>query len=295
MQKITPFLWFDKEAREAATLYISLFPDSKIKSTTVMNNTPSGTVEILSIELAGLEVGLMSAGPYFRFTPAISFTVACNTKDEAQTLWDELSKGGMALMELGEYPFSEKFGWIQDKFGLSWQIMYVGDSPVNQKITPSLMFVGEQFGKAEKAMSFYKSVFHDSEIIDIMRYGNGDGEPEEEGMIKHARFTLEGLQMSAMDSSLDHEFSFNEAFSFVVNCTNQEEIDYYWEKLSADPDSEQCGWLKDAYGVSWQINPIALDEMLKDPDQEKRDRVTQAVLKMKKLDIRQLEKAYNGK
>lgn len=198
-------------------------------------------------------------------------------------------------MELGAYPFSEKFGWLQDRYGLSWQIMFIGDQPVKQKITPSLMFVGEQYGKAEKAMDFYKSVFHDSEVIDVMRYSKGDGEPEEEGMVKHARFTLDGLQMAAMDSAYEHKFAFNEAFSFVVNCTNQEEIDYYWEKLSADPDSEQSGWLKDAYGVSWQINPIALDEMLKDTDPEKRDRVTQALLKMKKIDISQLEKAYKGK
>jgi predicted 3-demethylubiquinone-9 3-methyltransferase (glyoxalase superfamily) len=294
MQKITPFLWFDKEAKEAAEFYTSVFKDSKIKDTTTLHNTPSGTVEIITIELLGQEFQLMSAGPLFKFTPAVSFLVACNTKEEVDALWRELSEGGSALMELGEYPFSEKYGWVQDRYGLSWQVMFMGDRKIKQKITPTLMFVGEQCGKAEEAINFYASVFHNAKVGDILRYGKGEG-PDKEGTIKHAAFTLEGQEFAAMDSAHEHNFTFNEAISFVGNCETQEEIDYYWEKLSADPKAEQCGWLKDKYGPSWQIVPTIMYEMQKDKDKKKLARVTEAFLKMKKFDIERLKEAYKGR
>ncbi len=120
MQKITPHLWFDKEAKEAAKVCTSVFPKSKIRDTTTLHNTPSGTVDIVTIELLGQELTLISAGPLFKFNPSVSFLFACKTKDEVEELWAKLSKGGSALMELGEYPFSEKYGWVQDKYGLSW-------------------------------------------------------------------------------------------------------------------------------------------------------------------------------
>jgi predicted 3-demethylubiquinone-9 3-methyltransferase (glyoxalase superfamily) len=292
MQKITPHLWYDKEAREAAELYTSLFKNSKIKNTTTLNDTPSGTAEIVNIELMGQDFMLLSAGPYFKFTPAVSFLVACSTKEEVEALWQGLSEGGMALMELGEYPFSEKYGWIQDKYGLSWQIMFAGGE-IKQRITPTLMFVGDQYGKAEEAMNFYVSVFHNAKLGDILRYGKGE-EPDREGTIKHAAFTLEGQGFAAMDSARSHDFSFNEAVSFMVHCDTQEEIDYYWDKLSADPKAEQCGWLKDKFTVSWQIVPTIMNEMFKTKDEKKMARVTQAFLKMKKFDIAELEKAAEG-
>ncbi len=153
MQKITPFLWFDKEAGEAAKFYTSVFKDSKVRSSTKIENSPSGTAEVISLELLGQEFTLISGGPYFKFT---------------------------------------------------------------------------------------------------------------------------------------------EAISFMVNCETQEEIDYYWDKLSADPKAEQCGWLKDKYGLSWQIVPTVLTEMLQDNDKKKVARVTETFLKMKKLDIAKLQKAYRG-
>ena len=265
MQKITPHLWFDKEAKEAAEFYTSIFKDSEIKSTITLHNTPSGTVDVVTIKLLGQEFTLISAGPYFKFTPAVSFLVACNTKEEVDGLWKKLSEGGSALMELGEYPFSEKYGWTQDRYGLSWQVMFIGDREVKQKITPTLMFVGEQCGKAEEAVNFYASVFHNAKVGDILRYGKNE-EPDKEGTIKHVAFTLEGQELAAMDSAREYNFTFNEAISVMVHCDTQEEIDYYWGKLSADPRAEQCGWLKDKYGLSWQIVPTVMDEMLKDKD-----------------------------
>jgi len=293
MEKITPHLWFDRDAKEAAKFYTSVFKDSKISNTTTLHNTPSGTVDIVTIELLGQEFTLISAGPLFKFNPSISFLVACKTKDEVDLLWTKLSEGGTALMELGEYPFSERYGWIQDRYGLSWQVMFAGGREIKQKITPTLLFVGEQCGNAEEAINFYATVFHNARVGDIDRYSKGE-EPDKAGTIKHAAFVLEGQEFAAMDSALEHNFAFNEAISFMVHCQTQEEIDYYWEKLSADPKAEQCGWLKDKYGVSWQIVPRAMDEMLKDKDGAKVARVTEAFLKMKKFDIELLKKAYEG-
>lgn len=290
MQKITPHLWYDKEAKEAAEFYVSAFPDSNIQNVTTLHNTPSGDADVVSFQLMGQKFMAISAGPYFKFTPAISFLVACKTKEEVDQLWGKLSEGGMVMMELESYPFSERYGWVQDKYGLSWQIMYMGDREITQKIIPAMMFVGDVYGKAEEAVNFYLSIFHNSKIDHIMRYEKGE-EWDKEGTVKYMEFTLEGQRFAAMDSGYKHDFRFSEAVSFIVHCDTQEEIDYYWEKLSAVPESEQCGWLKDKFGFSWQIVPRGMDEMLQSNDEKKVARVTEAFLKMKKFDIEALKRA----
>ena len=291
MQKIAPCLWFDNQGEEAANFYVSVFRNSKIgtiahygKEGFEIHGQPEGKVMTVEFEIEGQPFVALNGGPHFRFTPAVSFLVGCNTKEEVDALWEELSQGGMALMELGEYPFSERYGWTQDRYGLSWQVMFMGDRKIKQKITPTLMFVGSQYGSAEEAITFYTSVFHDAKAGDILRYGK-DEEPDKEGTVKHAAFTLEGQEFAAMDSAHEHNFSFNEAISLMVNCETQKEIDYFWEKLSADPAAEQCGWLKDKYGLSWQVIPTVLGELLSDPDPKKAGRVMEAMLKMKKIDI----------
>lgn len=293
MQKIVPHLWFDTEAGEAAEFYTSLFGGSRINDRTTLHDTPSGTVELITIDLAGQEFMLLSAGPYFKFTPAVSFLVACNSVAEVEHLWAQLSEGGSALMPLDTYAFSERWGWVMDRFGLTWQVMFHGDLDVRQKITPTLMFVGDVYGKAEEAIHFYTSVFGHAHAGSILRYGE-DEAPNRLGTIKFAAFTLEGQGFANMDNGYDHDFTFNEAISFVVNCDTQAEIDAFWAKLSAVPDAEQCGWLKDRYGVSWQIVPTIMNEMMRDKDPEKLARVTAAFLKMKKFDIGELQRAYEG-
>ncbi len=301
MPKITPHLWYDKEAKQAAELYTSAFKEvfgdangeSAIKNITTLSETPSGDAHIVNIDLCGQEFTLISAGPYFKFTPAISFLVACTTKEQVDALWKKLSKNGKTMMELGTYPFSEKYGWTQDQYGLSWQIMFMGDRPVTQIITPTLMFVGDNCGKAKEAIDFYMSIFHNTSLDHIMHYGP-DQQGEKESNIAHASFTLEGEKFAAMDSSGKHEFTFNEAISFIVHCDNQEEVDTFWSKLSAVPPAERCGWLKDQYGVSWQIIPKIMGDMMKNGTKEQIGRVTQAFLKMKKFDIAKLEEAYRN-
>jgi predicted 3-demethylubiquinone-9 3-methyltransferase (glyoxalase superfamily) len=179
---------------------------------------------------------LLNAGPYFKFNPSISFSVACSSKNEVNEIWKKLSPGSKVMMELGEYPFSAWFGWLEDKFGLSWQIMLT-DSKITQKITPMLMFVGKNAGKAEEAIKLYASIFHESKIDHLMKYGPNEG-PDKPESIKHAGFTLEGLEFAAMDSALPHEFQFNEAISFLVKCQTQEEIDYFKKKTSIHPALE---------------------------------------------------------
>jgi predicted 3-demethylubiquinone-9 3-methyltransferase (glyoxalase superfamily) len=298
-QKIVPHLWFDKEAKEAAELYTSIFPDSKIANVTTLHNTPSDDADIVSFVLSGQKFMAISAGPLFKFNPSISFHVNCKTKDEVDAIWGKLSQGGTVLMELGEYPFSEKFGWTQDRYGLSWQVIFAGKSEIKQRFTPALLFVGDVCGKAEEAINFYTSVFSArdgqgaSRVDSLVRYGKGE-EPDKEGTVKYAAFTLHGQEFGAMDSAHEHQFAFNEAISFIVNCETQEEIDYYWDKLSAVPEAEQCGWLKDRFGVSWQIAPTAMDEMLRSGTPEQIDRVTQAFLPMKKFDLAKLREAFEG-
>lgn len=293
MQKIVPHLWFDKEAADAAKFYTSVFRDSKIIDTTQIHGTPSGTAEMVTIELTGQEFMLISAGPFFKFTPAISFLIACSTTEEVETLWEQLSKGGTELMPLDAYPFSERYVWVADRYGLSWQIMHMGNNKITQKIIPTLMFTGDVCGKAEEAINTYSTVFSNANIGYILRYSGGDG-PDKEGTIQHAGFILEGQEFAAMDSAYEHNFTFNEAISFIVYCDTQEQIDHYWEKLSAVPASEQCGWLKDKFGLSWQIVPVIMKEMMREKDPEKLAQVTAAFLKMKKFDIAELKKAYEG-
>ena len=293
MQGITPHLWFDKEAKEAAELYVALIPGSRIKSVRTIRDTPSGDCDIVSFELAGQPFMAISAGPLFKFNPSVSFHVKCKTKEEVDTLWEKLSPGGEVRMPLGGYPFSERYGWTEDRYGLSWQLMFAGGSEIKQKIVPVLMFVGSVCGKGEEAINLYTSVFKDPPPQILARYGKGE-EPNVEGMMQYAHFTLRGQEFGALDSALEHNFAFNEAISFIVSCGTQEEIDYYWAKLSADPNAGQCGWLKDPYGLSWQITPTIMNQMMASGDEKKIARVTQAFLKMKKFDIAELQKAYDA-
>lgn len=292
MEKITPHLWFDREAVEAADFYCSTFPNSNITNVSRIYDTPSGDTDIVSFELSRQPFMAISAGPLFRFNPSVSFLVRCATKEEVDRLWSRLSEG-TPLMPLDSYPFSERYGWTQDRYGLSWQIMHEGEQETGQRIVPTLMFVGEVCGKAEEAISLYTSLFPNSKVGHVLRYGS-DEEPDREGTIRHASFLLEGQEFVAMDSALDHNFGFNEAISFLVSCGTQAEIDHYWHGLSAVPEAEQCGWLKDRYGLSWQIVPSAMDGMLRDGTKEQIARVTEVFLKMKKFDLAELQRAYEG-
>ncbi len=300
-QKIVPHLWFDKEAKEAAEFYVSAFGgDSALTSATPVRDTPSGDVDMVTYRLLGYDFMAISAGPMFRVNPSVSFFVnfdlsrRTDAKEALAMLWAKLAEGGTVRMPLDKYPFSERYGWIEDRYGVSWQLILaspMGDPRPN--IIPSLVFTGNVSGKAEEAMKFYTSVFQGSGEGIIARYGP-DQPPDQEGTVMFEDFMLLGQWFAAMDSARSHDYSFNEAISFIVRCDTQDEVDYFWNKLSAAPEAEQCGWLKDKYGLSWQIVPTVMAELMGGTD-EQRARVTQAFLKMKKFDISALERAHRGK
>ncbi len=288
-QIIIPYLWFDHEAQEAAVFYTYVFKSGKIDRLTQV-----GTSMLVEFDIGGFNLIGLNGGRAAKFTPAISLLVSFNSREEVESTYASLITGGTALMALDRYPFSEKYAWVQDKFGVSWQLMYTGSDPIRQKITPTLMYVGAQCGKAEAAMDQYVSIFRRARTGDITRYEKGE-EPDGPGTVKHGAFTLEGVEFAAMDSAYCHQFNFTEAISLLVRCHTQAEIDHCWEKLTAGGgQAGQCGWLKDRYGVSWQVVPGVLNGMLRDLDKEKVARVTAAFLKMGKFDIEELKRAYEG-
>lgn len=297
---ITPHLWFDKEAREAAELYTSIFPDSGIDQIRVLRDTPSGDAVSVAFHLAGQPFMAISGGPHFTFTPAVSFMANYDpsqdpkARENLERAWERLREGGKVLMPLDTHPFSERYGWVQDRYGLSWQLILTEpEGDPRPFLLPALLFTDGAAGKAEEAGAFYRSVFRDSEAGQLVRYP-ADAEPNREGTVMFSDFRLRGTWMVAMDSGIEHGFGFNEAVSFMLNCEDQAEIDYFWDKLSAVPESEQCGWLKDRFGVSWQVTPAILDELLGRGSPEQAARVTQAFLQMKKFDIAALERAYES-
>jgi predicted 3-demethylubiquinone-9 3-methyltransferase (glyoxalase superfamily) len=301
MKKIVPHLWFDREAKEAARFYTSLLPDSEIIHEAVLRDTPSGDCDIVSFRVGGHEFQAISAGPYFKFNPSTSFflnfdpSVDPEARSKLDQVWGQLSEGGTTLLPLGEYPFSKRYGWIQDRYGLSWQLILTNPTGKRRPVlAPSLLFVKQIAGQAEAAIRHYLSIFQDSELGQLIRWP--DHPPEREGSVMFADFRLENEWFAAMDSADPaHDFGFNEAVSFIVHCDTQEELDEIWDKLSAVKEAEQCGWLKDRFGISWQIVPSVMEEMMKNGSPEQIDRLTRALLPMKKLQIEPLKRAYAGK
>jgi predicted 3-demethylubiquinone-9 3-methyltransferase (glyoxalase superfamily) len=297
IKPITPHLWFDTQAVAAVEFYCSIMPDARITQRMVLRDTPSGDCDVVSFELAGQPFQAISAGPHFKFNPSASFMLNFDPQRDPQArerldaLWAALIDGGEALMPLDAYPFSPRYGWVQDRYGLSWQLILSAPSDKPPPaIMPLLLFTGEVCGKAEDAGAFYRSVFDGSQAGQVARYPAGMA-PDREGTLMYSDFRLGETWFGAMDSARSHGFGFNEAVSFMVPCRDQAEIDRYWSQLSSVPEAEQCGWCKDRYGLSWQITPVALEEVMSSGDARRIARVTQAFVKMKKFDVAAIEAA----
>lgn len=276
---IYPCLWFDGKAKEAAAFYCDIFSNSKI-----IFESPL----VVNFEIEGKKIMGLNGGPMFTINPSISLFVTCDNKEEIESYWNKLTQEGQVLMALNTYPWSEKYGWVKDKYGMTWQLMTGGMPPGGQKIFTSFLFVNEQYGNALPAIEFYTAVFPGSKTLHSELYKAGEEQPA--GKLKFGHFILNGELFAAMDGTGNHTFCFNEAVSLVVACKNQEEIDYYWNQLTAGGGKEiECGWLTDKYGVSWQIIPANLENLMSDPEKSKR--VMQVVLKSKKLKIRDMENA----
>jgi predicted 3-demethylubiquinone-9 3-methyltransferase (glyoxalase superfamily) len=281
-QKITPNLWFNGNAQEAVEFYVSAFPDSKIVATLNYPNSAEEGLADFQLDMAGkvltvdFQLGTqrftaINAGPEFAFNPSVSFMLNFDPSKDEQArehldeLWSKLIEGGEVLMPLDEYPYSKRYGWVKDKYGLTWQLTLTDPAGEPRPfIIPSLMFGEKVVNKAEEAITFYTSVFTDAKQGIMARYAEDTG-PAKKGSLMFADFMLAGQWFAAMDSGVKQDFTFNESVSFVVLCKDQAEIDYFWEKLSTVPESEQCGWCKDKYGVSWQIVPESMEELIKKP------------------------------
>lgn len=302
MQKIVPQLWFDTQAKEAVAFYLTVFPNSRlVYSSALEHAAPVGSVDVLGFILGGLEFGAISAGPLFKANASMSFMVNYDPSQDPQAqehldqAWAKLSEGGTIMMPLQEYPFSKHYGWVEDRFGVSWQLMLTnpGGEP-RPFIMPSLLFTPPVAGKAEEALRFYTSVFPGSKMGTTAHYPAGSAQ-DKEGTLMFGEASLSGEWLIAMDSGYAHGFNFNEALSLLVRCEDQKEVDYYWNTLLADGGTEsQCGWLKDKFGLSWQIVPKMFDDVMASGDKAKIARLVETFMPMVKLDVAALEKAMNG-
>lgn len=290
--EIYPCLWFGTKAEEAARFYTSIFANSKIgninhytKEGFEIHQKEAGSVLTVSFQLGGLKFIALNGGPQFKFTKANSFFVNLETESEIDRIWNRLSEGdSKVLMPVDYYNWSKKYGWIQDKYGLSWQLNLT-DAPY--KMTPFLMFDGTQLGKGREAADFYTSVFPGSHIDTMVFYGPEN--PDAEGLIVHSVISLSGQEFMIMDSGLPNNINFNGAVSYLVYCQSQKEIDYFWDKLTEGGEKGQCGWLKDRFGITWQVAPAILPELLNDP--VRAERVTKVFMQMKKFDIEKVRNA----
>jgi predicted 3-demethylubiquinone-9 3-methyltransferase (glyoxalase superfamily) len=285
MEKLIAHLWFDHEALEASKFYVGLFDDAEISNVYTLKDTPSGDVEMIDFRLANLNFTAISAGPYFKFNGSVSLMVACETPEEVDHFYEALTQFGKVRMPLDAYPFSARYAWVEDRYGLNWQLILT-EAPVH-KVRPNFLFVT---GEAEAALAHYESIFDGASIGFVNRYQPGEA-VDPKAKINYSELNLLDQQLVLMDHGYGGEEGFNEAFSLMVLCENQVEVDTYWNALSHVPEAEQCGWLQDAFGVSWQIVPIGLDALMRQGTEAEIERATKAVLSMKKLDIAAIEKA----
>lgn len=282
-QKITPFIRCDNNWKEVAEYYLQVFwADAKI----VKQNPVVTEIEIFWQSVATL-IGWPY--PWAMLNPSVSFSLWIKDQVRTKEIWDKLADGWMVMMEFNEYPWSKAYGRCNDKFGVSRQVMF-DETPghTDNKLIPSLMFTGPNNGKAKEAMELYTSLFPASNIGSIHTYGDMWW-PDAPNNIAHAEFTLVNQLFIAADSTWPHKFNFTDWISFSVSCKDQEEVDYYRNKLALDGWTEsQCGRCKDKYGVARQIIPLQLPEALFNADKEKSQKAMQAMMKMKKIVIADL-------
>jgi predicted 3-demethylubiquinone-9 3-methyltransferase (glyoxalase superfamily) len=269
-----PCLWFDGNAKQAAEFYCSVFEQAKILQETPM---------VTTFEIRGTKFMGLNGGPMYKINSSISFFVYCGSEQEIDRLYKIFTEGGSVLMPLGAYNWSKKYAWVIDKFGVNWQLD-IDDIRSEQKIVPTLLFANQKNESVKSAVTHYQSVFSNSKILLEAPYGADSQLPA--GTLLFAQMKLSDFILNAMSSTLPHDFDFTPGVSFVIECEDQQQIDYYWEKLGKDGRYSMCGWLEDKFGVSWQVVPTILSKLMADP--ERSPRVIQAFLKMQKFEIDKL-------
>lgn len=276
-RQVYPCLWFDQNARQAAHFYCTVFKNGKI-----LEENPV----VISYSIAGTKFMNINGGPGYKVNPAVSYYVYCGSEAEINRIYYALTaNGGSVLMPLNSYPWTEKYAWITDQYGVNWQLD-VHDINNRQKIVPSLLFANQNRALVKHALTHYTHIFEPANILMETPYPNPQEADMEAGTLLFAQFQLNDCIFNAMSSHIPHPFNFTPANSFVVTCQNQQQIDHCWATLGQDGRYDMCGWLADKFGVSWQIVPDILPKLMQDP--QKAPKVTQALLKMKKLDIETL-------
>jgi predicted 3-demethylubiquinone-9 3-methyltransferase (glyoxalase superfamily) len=278
-EQITPCLWFNGQGNAAATLYCSVFENAKITAQSPF---------VTEISLSGQSITLLDGGPKYQPNPSISFFYICEKEEELNRIWKALIKEGTVMMTLDKYPWSEKYGWVTDKYGISWQLALGKLSDVGQMLTPCFLFTGKQYGRVDEAIAHYSCIFKNVNLDGILRYGTNE-QPDKEGKVKHAQIGWNDQKFMLMESAAPHKFNFSEGVSLTIHCETQEEIDYYWERLTESGEESMCGWLKDKFGISWQIVPTMLSKIMSDPN--KAGKAAQAFMSMRKLNIEQIVQA----
>lgn len=278
---IYPCIWCNNNAKEMANFYCKVFPHTKIISENSV---------VVIIEIDGHPLMLLNGGDHFRPNPSVSIMYLTTSEIEVETIWNQLAEKGKVLMPIDEYPFSPKYGMVEDQYGVSWQL-YTGKAEhIVQKIVPTLMFTGANNGKAKEAATLYTSLFPNSALRGMLEYTGNEGEIK--GNVQHGEFMIDNYLLMIMDSSYDHKFNFTEGVSLVALTNGQEETDKYWNALTADGGKESmCSWLKDKYGLSWQIVPKFLIEIVTGSDKQKAKKAMDAVMKMKKIIVSEIEAA----
>ncbi len=295
MRRIVPCLWYTREAGEAAEFYKLALPDTRIKKISHFDEVPpeaggikSGDVMLVKLMIGDSEIHLLNGGPYYEHTPSVSLMVTVGSKEELDLIHQKLSPGGTALIEIGEYPFSPRYTFFSDKFGVHWQlIMKEGEK---LKVTPTVIFGGEKQGLGPEAMEHYLSIFADSSVLEEERYKKNEGGIE--NSLKYSCLKIGESELVIMDAGNPSPMVLTGAISFVVPCKDQNEIDSFWEKIGAEGKEIHCGWIEDKFGVSWQVVPENLDMFINGPDKEKARRAMRAMLKMVKLDMDKIRSAY---
>lgn len=292
MQRIVPCIWFDHVAEEAANFYVDSFRDARIVD--VVRYPEEGLAEFqrefagqaltVDIEVASYRLTLLNAGPEFPVNPSVSFMVNFDpaVDGDARAHLDELHgrlmDGGTELMPLGEYLFSPHYAWVQDRYGVSWQLMLTNPAGDPRPfLIPSIMFGNLAQNRAEEAIGHYTSLLG-GEVGTLVRWPEPMG-PATAGSVMFADFTLLGQWFAAMDAGSDQEAAFNCGVSLIVEADGQAELDRWWDALSAVPEAEQCGWLADRFGLSWQIVPVNLPELMTKPG------AFEKLMEMKKIEI----------
>lgn len=277
-KNIYPCIWFNDNAQEAVAFYKSVFGDVNILT---------GNPTVIQFEINGTRFMGLNGGDTFQPNAAVSYFVYCGGEHgRIEGLYEKLKAEGAVLMALDKYDWSEKYAWVQDRYGVSWQLDI---DPINnpQKIVPALLFNDAKSAKVKDAMAYYTAAFENSSEIVSYPFPGGSGMPD--GALLFAQFQLNGFIFNALSGgAARHGFDFTEGNSFVVECDSQEEIDHYWDYFSKEGKENRCGWVQDRYGVWWQVIPSVLGILMDTP--EKAHKVSEAFMKMKKMDIETLKR-----